>query len=218
MKGETGMEHQKAASWRLLGRIFWSFCKIGPVTFGGGYAMIPVFQREAVERRHWLEEEEVADVLAIAQSTPGAVGINASTFVGYRVAGVRGALAALAGMLLPTFLIVLLLSWSFLTVKDEPKIQAAFLGIRPAVAALIVYAGFRVWKTAVTDAVTLLLALGTVLLLLGTGMNPVYAILFGIVLGIGLASAQLRWLGQDVLHPGRPGTAAVEDYFYGDGI
>lgn len=206
------------ASWRLLARIFWSFFKIGPVTFGGGYAMIPAFQREVVERRKWLEEEEVADILAIAQSTPGAVGINASTFVGYRIAGVRGAVAALAGVLLPTFTIVLILCMAFLQVKDEPKIQAAFLGIRPAVAALIAYAGFRVWRTAVKDRTTLILAVGSLVVLIVTGINPVYAILAGIVMGIALSVLHLRWTGADVAGIHETERKPLEDYFIGDGI
>lgn len=209
---------RKKVPWKLLGQIFWSFFKIGPVTFGGGYAMIPVFQREAVERRKWLQEEDVADILAIAQSTPGAVGINASTFVGYRIAGVRGALAALAGMLLPTFLIVLLLCWTYLYVKDQEKIQAAFLGIRPAVAALIAYAGYRVWRTAVKDKATLFLAAGALAVLLLTGVNPIYVIVAGILAGIVLAAARLRFFGQDVLHPKLVQEHCYEDYYIGDGI
>lgn len=213
------MRRKNKVPWTLLGQIFWSFFKIGPVTFGGGYAMIPVFQREAVERRQWLKEEDVADILAIAQTTPGAVGINASTFVGYRVAGVRGALAALAGILLPTFLLVLVLCWSYLYVKDQEKIQAAFLGIRPAVAAMIAYAGYRIWRTSVKDAATWVLAAGTLLFLLLTGVNPVYAIVLGIAAGIGLAAAQLRWLGRDVLKPGMIAQDhCYEDYYIGEGI
>ncbi|WP_438444650.1 chromate transporter [Gorillibacterium sp. sgz5001074] len=205
--------------WKLLGQIFWSFFKIGPITFGGGYAMIPVFHKEAVERRRWLQEEDVADILAIAQSTPGAVGVNASTFVGYRVAGVCGALAALTGMLLPTFLIVLTLCVSYLFVKDQEKIQAAFLGIRPAVAALIAYAGYRIWRTSVKDAATLMLAVCALGFLLLTGVNPAYAIAAGIVAGITLASVQLRWFGRDVLRrPLSQESYSCDDYYIGDGI
>lgn len=205
-------------NWPLLGRLFWSFFKMGPVTFGGGYAMIPVFHQEVVEKRRWLEEEEVTDLFAIAQSTPGAVGVNASVFVGYRIAGVSGALAALLGVLLPTFLIVLALSVAFLAVRDQPKIKAAFLGIRPAVVALIVYAGIRVGRTSVKDVATLLMAAGALVLLIVTGINPVFALLLGMVLGLGIVPLRLRWTGTDVL--ARPGKASVyvEDYYFGDGI
>lgn len=180
--------------------------------------MIPLFSREVVERRGWLQEDEVADLFAIAQSTPGAVGVNASIFVGYRIAGVSGALAALFGMLLPTFLIVLLLSVSFLAVKEEPKLQAAFQGIRPAVVALITYAAIRVGKTAVKDAYTLLLALGSLCLLLLTGLNPLYALAGGIVAGQAVAAIRLRWFGVDVIKRRKKEEPYLEDYFLGDGI
>lgn len=205
--------------WPLLGRLFWSFFKMGPVTFGGGYAMIPVFHQEVVEKRKWLDEEEVTDLFAIAQSTPGAVGVNASTFVGYRIAGLPGAIAALLGVLLPTFLIVLALSMTFLAVRDQPKIKAAFLGIRPAVVALIVYAGIRVGRTAIKDAVTLLTAAGVLALLIATGINPVFALLMGMAVGMAIVPLRLRWTGIDVLAapPGKTENYA-EGYFFGDGI
>lgn len=200
--------------------LFWTFCKISPITFGGGYAMIPVFSREVVERRKWLEEEEITDLFAISQSAPGAIAVNASIFVGYRVAGVAGALAALAGMLLPAFLVVLALSVSFLAVKDAPKLQAAFQGIRPAVVAMIAYAAIRVGRTSVRDWGTLLLAIGSLALLLGTGLNPLYALAAGLALGAPLAALHLRWSGEDVLADkgGGKRQTVQEDYFFGDGI
>lgn len=215
------MRNSKSANGRELAALFWSFFKIGPVTFGGGYAMIPLFQKEVVENKGWLLEEEVADLFAIAQSAPGAIGINAATFVGYRIGGVRGAMAALLGMLLPTFLIVLSLSISFLAVKDDPKIQAAFRGIRPAVVALIVYAGLRVGRTAVRDIATLLLGAGSLALLITTGMNPVYVLLMGMALGYVVYAVRLGVTGVDVLaqmDSGRSGKPYMEDYFIGDGI
>lgn len=203
---------------RQLAQLFWSFFKIGPVTFGGGYAMIPVFHKEVVERRGWLEEGEVADIFAIAQSTPGAIGVNAPIFVGYRVAGIRGALAALAGILLPTVLIVLMLCAAFLLVQGQPKLVAAFMGIRPVVVALIVYAGIRVSRTAVKDTATLVLAAGSLGVLWATGMNPVYVLVLGMCAGVGLAYLKLRLLGVDVLATPEGQQPYIEDYFMGDGI
>jgi chromate transporter len=212
------MKKTKPTDWPLLTRLFWSFSKIGPITFGGGYAMIPAFHEEVVEKRGWLSEEEVADLFAIAQSTPGAIGINAATFVGYRIAGVRGAVAALVGVLLPTFLIVLAMSIAFLAVKDQPKIQAAFQGIRPAVVALIAYAGYRVGRTAVKDVTTLLLATGSLVLLIATGMNPLYVLLLGMALGMVIVSLRKKWTGVDVIACAKEPEGYIEDYFIGDGI
>lgn len=204
--------------WKLLIRIFWSFFKIGPITFGGGYAMIPAFHKEVVESRGWLEEEDVTDIFAIAQSTPGAVGVNSSTFVGYRIAGVPGAVAALVGVLLPTFLIVLLLCVFFVTVKDHPKAKAAFEGIRPAVAALIAYAGIRVGRTAVKDLTTLFLAAGSLAFLLLTGCNPVVVIFLGIALGLALTVIKAKWFGTELFMEREVPNPVPHDYFFGEGI
>jgi chromate transporter len=212
------MKGNGTGQWRLLVKIFWSFFKIGPITFGGGYAMIPVFHKEVVESREWLEEEDVADIFAIAQSAPGAVGINSSTFVGYKIAGVPGAIAALIGILLPTFLIVLLLSVFFLTVKEHEKVKAAFEGIRPAVVALIVYAGIRVGRTAVRDVTGLLLAGGSLAFLLITGVNPVFVIALGMVLGIVITALKTRWSGEDMFKAHETQQQNIEDYYFGDGI
>lgn len=90
---------------KLLGQIFISFLKIGPVTFGGGYAMIPLIEREVVKNKQWLKIEDVSDVFALAESVPGAIAINSATFIGHRIAGIRGAICAMLGVLLPLFLL-----------------------------------------------------------------------------------------------------------------
>jgi chromate transporter len=169
---------------KILQQLFWSFLKISPVTFGGGYAMIPLFEKEIVEKRRWMDRKEVSDVFALSQSIPGAIGVNSATFVGYRLAGVRGAIAAMLGVLLPTFMIVILLSIAFLQVRDHPLIEAAFRGIRPAVVALIVYAAYSIGKTAMVDKtswMTLIVALGFLCIL---HPHPVLIIVSGGVAGI----------------------------------
>lgn len=202
-------------NWKKLGQIFWAFCKIGPVSFGGGYAMIPFFEREIVEKRRWLAEEDVADIFAVSQSTPGAIAINSATFVGYRLAGVPGAIAALLGVLLPTFLIVLCLCFAFLAIRDQPKVEAALKGIRPAIVAMIAYAGIRVGKTALIDKTTFVTAAATIALLLFTGMNPAIVILIGVFLGIALVKLKEK-LGMAV--PLGHSSQAYEDSFFGEGI
>src|SRR3954447_26324118 len=124
----------------LLFQIFWSFFKISPVTFGGGFAMIPLIIKEIVEKRKWLENDDINDVIALSQTVPGAVAVNSSTFVGYRIGGIRGALAAMIGVSLPTFLIVLTLGISYFFIHDNPKLEAAFVSIRATIVAIIVYA------------------------------------------------------------------------------
>lgn len=175
-----------SVSWRQLAAIFWTFLKIGPVTFGGGYAMIPLIEREVVTRRRWISERDIAEVFAVSESIPGAIAINSATFIGYRLAGARGAVAALAGILLPTFLIVLLLCVVFLQVQDEPKIKGAFQGIKAAIVALIAYAAYKIGKTAVLDKTTLFIVLGTVALLLGLKVHPILVIVVGGALSVAL--------------------------------
>lgn len=208
---------------KLLGQIFWSFFKIGPVTFGGGYAMIPLIEREVVDRRGWIRNKDIADIFAVSESIPGAIAINSASFVGFRIAGIPGAIAAMCGVLLPTFLIVVVLCIVFLQVKDNPKVEAAFMGIRATTVALIVYAGIKIGKTAVLDKVTLCTVVGTVLLMLYVHLNPVVVIASGAILGIGVVALK-RKLGMDVDlgHSDSDSESAVvykyTDYYLGDGI
>ena len=148
--------------WKKIPSIFMCFLKIGPMTFGGGYAMIPMIEQEVVDKRKWLEPREVADIFAVSESIPGAIAINSATFIGYRIAGMPGAIAAMSGVLMPTFLIVLLLSFFFLKVNEHPMMRAAFQGISAAIVALICYAGFKIGKSAVLDKMTLGIVIGTV--------------------------------------------------------
>ncbi|WP_428911855.1 chromate transporter [Niallia sp. Krafla_26] len=170
--------------WSLLFQIFWSFFKIGPITFGGGYAMIPMIEREVVTNKKWVKSEEITDVFAVSESVPGAIGINSATFIGYRIAGVKGAIAAMIGILLPTFSIVILLSLIYQFLRGNPIVDAAFMGIRAAIVALITYAGIKIGKTAIFDKTTVAITAITVIVLLFLTIHPVLIILTGIIVGI----------------------------------
>ena len=170
--------------YRLLFQIFWSFFKIGPITFGGGYAMIPMIEREVVTKRKWVKSQDVTDVFAVSESVPGAIGINSATFIGYRIAGVQGAVAAMLGILLPTFSIVILLSLIYKFLRGNPIVEAAFMGIRASIVALIAYAGLKIGKTAIFDKTTITITAITVIVLLFLHIHPVLIILTGIIAGI----------------------------------
>ncbi len=174
------------ANWRMIGSLFATFLKMGPFTFGGGYALIPVIEREIVEKRKWLQSEDVADIVAVSGSVPGAVAVNSATLIGYRIAGIGGALSALLGIFLPTFALMIGLSLVYIQMKDNPKIEAAFLSIRATVVAMIVYAAIKIGKTAVVDFATgALAAIAVCLLLFGQGfVHPVWVIVFGALAGI----------------------------------
>ena len=122
----------------MLGSLFLSFFKIGAFTFGGGYAMIPLIQREVIENKRWIAEKEFLELLTVAQSAPGPLSLNTAVFVGYKMKGYAGATAAILGAVLPSFTIILLIALFFTNVRQNPVVDAAFKGMRPAVVALII--------------------------------------------------------------------------------
>lgn len=171
-------------NWTLVFQLFWSFFKIGPTTFGGGYAMIPLIEKEVVEKRKWIKSEDIVDVFAVVESVPGAIAINSATFIGFRIAGVRGALAAMIGILMPTFAIIILLALLHQMLKSNPIVDAAFQSIRASIVALIIYAGIKIGKTAVVDLTTVILTIITIFILFMVEFHPVVIILSGILVGI----------------------------------
>lgn len=217
---DSSMKEQQRqyTDWKMVGSLFWTFFKIGPVTFGGGYSMIPLFEREIVENKKWIPEQDAADLFALAQTVPGAIGINSAAIVGYRLAGVKGAVSAMLGIVLPTFLLVIALSIAILQIRDNPKIEAAFKGIQAAVVAMIAYAGFKMGRSAIFDRFTLIALLVTLALLLGTSIHPVVVIAGGAAIGI--AAIRIKQKLGLVWATDRkpPAEGKYEDYFFGDGI
>ncbi len=126
--------------------LFWTFFKIGAFTFGGGYAMIPLIQREVVENHNWLNDDDILSVIAISESTPGPIAINMATFVGYRTAGMLGSTFATLGVVLPSFVIILLVSGLLREFYHLKAVAYAFQGIRAGVLALIFKALWTLYK------------------------------------------------------------------------
>ena len=131
---------------RELLRIFLTFFKIGAFTFGGGYAMIPLIQKEAVEKHHWVTDEDILDIVAIAESTPGPIAINAATFVGYHARGFFGSLAATLGVVLPSFVTIFAIFFILQAFKDNRVVRYAFNGIRVGVLVLMGKALYKMFK------------------------------------------------------------------------
>ncbi len=121
-------------------QLFLTFFKIGAFTFGGGYAMIPLIQKETVENKKWITDEDILNVIAIAESTPGPIAINSATFIGYKVAGVLGALCATLGVVLPSFVIITIIALLLNQFQNYKGVQYAFFGIRAGVLALVIKA------------------------------------------------------------------------------
>lgn len=117
--------------------MFLTFFKIGAFTLGGGYAMVPLIEKEVVENKNWLKKDEFIDMLTLAQSSPGPIAVNVAVFIGYKVEGIIGALFTVLGSILPSFLIILGIASVFTNFQKQPLVQKAFLGIRPAIVSLI---------------------------------------------------------------------------------
>ena len=132
--------------WKTLWQVFATFFKIGAFTFGGGYAMIPLIQRETVDNHKWVTEDDILEIIAIAESTPGPIAINSATFVGYRTCGVLGSAAATLGVVLPSFVIIFAISFVLRQFQELKAVQYAFQGIRAGVMALLCKALWGMYK------------------------------------------------------------------------
>ena len=159
------------------------FAKIGAFTIGGGYAMIPIIRDELV-KRGWLTDEELPDIIALAQSAPGVLAVNMSIFAGYKMRGTKGSIAATLGSILPSFLTILLIAMLFAGYKDNPVVVRIFKGIRPVVVSLIIVPminmarkGNKTWWAWLISAVTLV----AVAFL---GFSPIWILLVLIVLAV----------------------------------
>lgn len=142
---------------RILLELFLTFAKIGAMTFGGGYAMLPILERELVEKRRWTSSEDLMDYFAVGQCTPGIISVNTATFVGQRLAGVAGGIAATLGMVFPSLIIICFIAGMLTNFADIPAVKSAFAGIRVCVCVLIFNAVVKLWKGAVQDKAALLL-------------------------------------------------------------
>ena len=131
---------------KTIFQLFASFFKIGAFTFGGGYAMIPLIQKEAAQKQGWISDGDILDIVAIAESTPGPIAINAATFVGYKTCGFPGAVSATLGVVLPSFTVIFIISFVLEQFEHLRAVQFAFNGIRAGVLALIVQALYSMYK------------------------------------------------------------------------
>lgn len=164
--------------------LFWAFFKIGAFTFGGGYAMIPLIQGEIAEKKKWITDEEILDIIAIAESTPGPIAINSATFVGYRVGGVLGAFCATLGVVVPSFVIILVVSYFLTQFKENKYVSYAFFGIRAGVLALIIKALLSMYKKAPKGVVPYIIMIASFVLAAFTNINVIIVIIICAVVGL----------------------------------
>ena len=176
----------------MLLDLFLTFARVGVMTFGGGYAMLPILQREVVENKHWTAEEELVDYFAIGQCTPGVIAVNTATFVGQKLKGVVGGIVATLGVVFPSLVIISLLAGVISAFSHLQWVQHAFGGIRICVCILICNAVVKLYKKAVVDKLTLvvflLVALGAYFL----SVSPVLFVVLSAVIGIAVKNWGVR--------------------------
>lgn len=174
---------------KKLIQLFLVFLKIGAFTFGGGYAMIALIEREMVERKKWLEQDECLDMVAIAESTPGPIAVNAATYVGYKLGGFFGALISTIAVCMPSFVIIYIISLFFDKFLENRYITAAFRGIQACVCYLILSAGIKLFSAMKHDAFNVVLLIGAIIVmlfitLLSVNFSSIILILIGALIGI----------------------------------
>ena len=170
----------------LLNKLFWTFFRIGGLTFGGGYAMLPMIQQEIVEQNGWATEQEVLDYYAVGQCTPGIIAVNTATFIGYKLKGVVGGIVATAGVITPSLIIITAIAAFIRQFAQLEVVAHAFGGIRVAVSVLIVNAIVKLWKGSVKDTPSLLIFLAVLAASLGWGVSPILIVVLAALCGIAL--------------------------------
>ncbi len=171
--------------YKLAWELFCTFFRIGAFTFGGGYAMIPLIQTETVENKKWISDNDILEIVAIAESTPGPIAINSATFVGYRVAGVLGSACATLGVVLPSFVIILIISFVLKEFAHLTAVKYAFEGIRAGVLALIIKSLIKMYKQVPKNAFSYVVLAAAFVAAAFTNVNVIVIIalcaLFGVL-------------------------------------
>lgn len=170
----------------MLWKMFVTFFKIGAFTFGGGYAMIPIIQNEIVDKHKWINEEEFIDALSLTQASPGPVAVNTSIYVGYKLRKIPGAIVCTIGTVLPSFIIISIIARFFTEFRGNAIMEKVFMGVRPAVVALILAAVYKLFKSNMKDNIygklaIILLTIGATIYL---NISPMWIILIGAVASV----------------------------------
>ncbi|RKD21590.1 chromate transporter [Caminicella sporogenes DSM 14501] len=166
-----------------LFKLFGIFFKIGAFTFGGGYAMIPLIEEEIVNKNKWIDEDEFLDIIAVAQSIPGALAVNTSTYIGYKIFGLKGAIISCLGVVLPSFIIILTIAKFLILFLNKGCVEKFFAGVRPAVVSLILVAVFKLKKGIKKSLFSFVIIITTIILILIFKVHPILIIIISGLLG-----------------------------------
>ena len=169
---------------KLLVKLYLAFLKIGTFSFGGGYAMLPFIQKEIVEKNNWISSAEFTDIIGISQMTPGPVAINSATFVGYKISGVIGSIVATLGVITTSFILVVIINRILDKFKEFKMVQAALLGMKPALIALIIYAFWDLAIDAYKDWKSIFITVIIAVVLWSKKVHPILVIVIAAILGL----------------------------------
>ncbi len=169
---------------KILIELFISFFKVGAFSFGGGYAMLPLLEKEVIKTHGWMTPTEFVDIFAISEMTPGPIAVNSATFLGYKMAGILGSIVATLAVIMPSFIVVSLLFASLVKFKNSPYVDWIFKGIRPIVLGLILAAGITVAQTSLGSIKSILIGILLFYLVTFKDFNPIWGIVLAGTLGI----------------------------------
>ena len=164
--------------------LFIAFARVGVLTFGGGYAMLPILQREIVEKNNWATDEELMDYYAIGQCTPGVIAVNTATFIGQKNKGIIGGIMATLGVVMPSLIIITAIAAFISNFSDLAIVKNAFAGVRVCVCVLIFNAVVKLWKSSVVDKATMIIFIGVFLGSVLTDLSPILFIVISAIAGI----------------------------------
>lgn len=177
-------DNKNSGGFKEYWDLFWTFAKVGVMTFGGGYAMLPILQKEVCENKKWATEEEIMDYYAIGQCTPGVIAVNTATFIGRKCRGILGGIIATLGIVFPSIVIIGLIATVITSFSSLEWVQHAFAGIRVCVCILIINAVIKLWKKAVIDVLTTILFVLVFVCSVFFDLSPIIYVVVTAVLGI----------------------------------
>jgi chromate transporter len=169
---------------KVILELFFAFLKVGTFTFGGGLAMLPLIRKTAVDEKGWMTENEMVDCLAISQSIPGMLAVNAAIFIGYRQKKLAGSIAAALGVILPAFVSIVIILLFLGRIEENPYVQGAFEGIKAASVALIAVAAYKMGKKILRGRLEYFIAAISFIIIVFAGISAVWAIIFGALTGL----------------------------------
>ncbi len=164
--------------------MFWTFFRIGAFTIGGGYVMVPLIQKDVVDRKGWVDKDDFVDVLAIAQTAPGPIAVNTSVYIGYVLRGFAGAAVSVAGCIIPSIMIIMIIASVFDHLSSLNVVQAAFAGIRPAVAVLVASAAIKLGKPVVRSAGEVAIAVAAFVMVSFLKISPALVVVLAALAGL----------------------------------